>query len=385
MTRASLVLKGLTRHKLRATLLVVSIASAFLLFGTLFAVKGLLSGEGVSGPAGLLLVSNRVSFTQPLPISYVNKIAALPEVATVSYQTLIAGYYREPKNPLLMLAVDPGTFFAAKSDLVVSDAAAKRFFSERRGVLVGAALLKSQGWHVGDHITVKTGRALQAVGPDTWDFRIVGSFDGRKAHAETRFLLLQYEYLNQARALAKDTVGTILVRGRNTSQTDRLAKRIDDQFQNSASETSTVTEDAFGRAFIKQLGDIALIVTLVVGAAFVSIAMIVGNTMMMSIRERTREIAILKVLGFTPASVMRLILAETALLSFLGGLLGLLLASGVVAGLRAAPGGSFANLHLSGGTVSRGVALMLVLAVLTGALPAAMAMRMSIVRAFGRL
>ena len=140
-------------------------------------------------------------------------------------------------------------------------------------------------------------------------------------------MLIQYDYFNEARSYQKDLIGWIALRTASPEINDKVAKTIDATFANSPDETTTDTEKAFTRAFAAQFGNIALIVGLVVGAAFVTILMIVGNTMAMTIRERTREIGVLKTLGFSGARILRMVLGESILLALIGGVPGLALAA----------------------------------------------------------
>src|SRR5262249_56779100 len=156
---------------------------------------------------------------------------------------------------------------------------------------------------------------------------VVGIFGKRKPQVGTNVMLFQYAYFNEARSFGQDTIGWLVLRTTSPSINDQVAKGIDTMFANSSYETSTDTEKAFNKAFVAQLGDIALIVTLVVGAAFITILMIVGNTMMMVVRERAREIGVLKTLGFSSARVLHLVLGETVLLALLGGIPGLAVAA----------------------------------------------------------
>jgi putative ABC transport system permease protein len=165
---------------------------------------------------------------------------------------------------------------------------------------------------------------------------------------------------------------------------DRVAKTIDAMFANSSYETSTDTEKAFNKAFVAQLGNIALIVTLVTGAAFVTILMIIGNTMMMMVRERAREIGVLKTLGFPSARVLRMVLGETLLLALIGGIPGLAIAALVITSLRQSLINFVPGMTLSPFIMLVGIGLMVVLALATGLMPAINAWRLKIADAMGR-
>jgi putative ABC transport system permease protein len=168
------------------------------------------------------------------------------------------------------------------------------------------------------------------------------------------------------------------------SVNEQVAKAIDQMFANSSAETATDTEKAFNKAFAAQFGNIALIVTLVVGAAFVTILMIVGNTMALTIRERTREIGVLKTLGFSGGRILTLVLGESVLLALLGGLPGLALAALATMALRNSLANVVPAFAVTPGIALLGVALMVALGLVTGIIPAVNAMRLKIAAALGR-
>jgi putative ABC transport system permease protein len=194
----------------------------------------------------------------------------------------------------------------------------------------------------------------------------------------------QYDYFDETRSFGKDTIGWLVLQTANPADNDRVAKAIDAMFVNSTAETSTDTEKAFNKAFTAQFGNIALIVFLVVGAAFVTILMIVGNTMALSIRERTREIGVLKTLGFSGPRIFAMVLGESVLLALLGGIPGLALAWAATAALRPSISNFLPGFALNSAIAIEGVILMLTLGVVTGFIPGLNAFRLRIAAALGR-
>src|SRR5262249_18344937 len=218
----------------------------------------------------------------------------------------------------------------------------------------------------------------------TWDFTIVGTFEGRTSDDNTDMMLFQYAYFDETRSFTRDTVGWIILQTTSPEVNEKVAHAIDGMFANSGTETSTDTEQAFTKAFAAQFGNIALIVELVVGAAFVTILMIVGNTMALTIRERTREIGVLKTLGFTGPRILALVLGESVLLALLGGIPGIALAALAAMALRNSMANFLPGFSVTPAVALIGVALMIGLGIVTGIIPALNAMRLKIATALGR-
>jgi putative ABC transport system permease protein len=380
-----LIRKNLFRKKLRAGLMIVSIAVAFAIFGVLGSFeRAFYAGQEIA-QADRLVVVNKINFTQPLPIAYFNRVRSVEGVQQVAHLNWFGGYYQDPKNFLIVFAVEPETYLdIVSTNINVAPEARQIFLRERTAALVGENMAKKWGWKVGDHVPISSNIFSQKNGSHTWDFTIAGIFTKRVEQLDTNFMVFPYAYFDETRSFGKDMIGWLTLRTTSASANDRVAKAIDAMFANSPYETATDTEKAFNKAFVAQLGNIALIVGLVVGAAFATILMIVGNTMVMTVRERTREIGVLKTLGFSGQRILRLVLGESVLLSLIGGLIGTGIAALGIMNLRESLMQFVPGMVLSPGIVLLAVALMLALGVLTGLVPAVNAMRLKIVTALGR-
>jgi putative ABC transport system permease protein len=380
-----LIRKNLFRKRLRAILMIVSILVAFAIFGVLASFERAFNAGEDRAQADRLVVVNRINFTLPLPIAYYNRVAAVDGVKDVSHLNWFGGYYQDPKNFMIVFAVEPESYLRLHdNDFVFSPEARAAFVRERTGALVGERMMAKWGWKVGDRIPINSNIFSQKNGSHTWDLTIVGTFAGRTPQNDSNLMVLQYDYFNETRSFQKDLIGWLVLRTTSAAVNDKVVKTIDQMFANSDYETATDTEKAFNKAFAAQLGNIALIVGLVVSAAFVTILMIVGNTMVMTVRERTREIAVLKTLGFSGRRILGQVLGESVLLALIGGLPGLAIAFLVIASMRESLMQFVPTLTLPADIAAAAIGLMLALGLLTGLIPALNAMRLKIAAALGR-
>jgi putative ABC transport system permease protein len=385
MNDFELVRKNLFRRKLRAILMIVSILIAFMIFGVLAGFYRAFTAGEDRAAADRLITVNKINFTQPMPIAYFNRIRAVDGVRQVTFANWFGGYYQEPKNFVMALAIEPATYFDVyRSEFDVPPDQLQAFIRDRSSALVGEKLANKWGWKVGDRVPMQSNIFSQKSGGHVWDFTIAGIVKGKAEQVDTNFFLFQYNYFDETRSFGKDTIGWLILQTNAPENNDRVAKAIDAMFANSTAETSTDTEKAFGKAFAAQFGNIALIVSLVVGAAFVTILMIVGNTMALSIRERTREIGVLKTLGFSGPRILTMVLGESVLLALLGGLPGLGVAALIAYGLRNSLTNIAPAFAVSPVIVMQGVAMMVALGLITGMIPAVNAMRLKIAAALGR-
>lgn len=376
-----LIWAALFRRKLRTFLTLVSIVTAFLLFGLLDAVRVGFdqAGQSANG-AQRLQTGAKLSFIQLLPMSLGARIGQIDGVKDTTFANWFGGAYQKPENQVFSFAVAPN-YLDIYPEMEVSAEHRKAFAETKDGALVGEGLARRFGWKVGDQVPMQSTIFPDRNGSQNWPFKIVGVIhvaDKKTGGWFDQMFLLNWKYFDDTTPWNQGKVGWYVTRVADVNQADRVAKAIDAISANSDHETRTLTEQAATAAWMKQLADINLIVTSIMGAVFFTLLLLAGNTMMQAVRERTSEIAVLKTLGFSGASVLAMVLAEAVLLLCIGGCIGLGLASVVGPAVGAASNGAL-NLPAAGAASwAVGVALMLLFGLLVGALPALDAMRLNI-------
>ena len=279
-------------------------------------------------------------------------------------------------------AVSPN-YLDVYPEIKLSPQQRKAFDETRTGVVIGPLLAKKYGWKVGDKIPLQSAIFPQKNGDKTWQFDIVGIYrvgEGA-ANGMDQLFLLHWKYFDEANLYARHEMGWYIDRLANPNDADRVAKASDASSANSDHETKSQTEQAFSASFAKQLGDIGLIVSAIMGAVFFTLVLLTGNTMAQAVRERTSELAVLKTLGFSSRSVLGMVLAESVLLLVLGGTIGLGIAALLAPGGSKGSGGMVNLPPVGASSWALGVGLMVLIGLLVGALPAMRAMRLNIVDA----
>ncbi|MGB5352854.1 MAG: ABC transporter permease [Woeseia sp.] len=379
-----LIWKNAWRKKVRTSLTILSVLVAFLLFALLNAIGyAFRSGEDASA-ADRLVVLNKISLINPLPISYEARIASTPGVAMVTHASWFGGYYQDPRNQFAQFPVDAKDYFAMYPELVIAPEQLDAFAKNRIGAVVGRELAEKFGWKVGDRIPILSTIWPQADGDRNWEFELEGIFRSDDPRGSSAFMLFNYDYFEEARGFGKGTAGWYILRIAPGANPAEVANAIDEQFANSPSETETSTEAAFAASFAKQFGNIALIVQLILGAVFFTLLLVAGNTMSQSVRERIPELAVLKTVGFRDTAVLGIVLSESILIIMIGGLLGLGIGWLLVQGAAQAMGASLPGVYLAPEAMLVAVAIMIGAGILAGLFPALKAMRLSIVDALAR-
>jgi putative ABC transport system permease protein len=379
-----LIWKNAWRKKIRTLLTILSVFVAFLLFALLSAVGYAFKGGVDLADAERLIVIDKISLINPLPYSYMSRIAATAGVDSVTHASWFGGYYQEPRNQFAQFPVDPESYMSMYPEFRMPPEQLDAWKQNRVGAVVGRELADAYGWKVGDRIPINATIWTRRDGERTWEFDIEGIFESDDARGNTALLLFHYDYFDEARTFGQGTVGWYILRVARGADPVQVANAIDAQFANSPSETETSTEAAFAQSFAKQFGNIALIVTLILGAVFFTLLLVSGNTMSQSVRERIAELAVLKTLGFGDRSVLGIVLSESVLIMSIGGLVGLGVGWILVQGVAEQFGAFLPGVYLSPTAIAAGIATMIAAGVLSGIFPAIKAMRLSIIDALAR-
>ena len=377
-----LVWKSLWRKKTRTLLTVLSVFVAFLLFGLLNALNQAFTGGADLANASRLVVIDKISLINSLPSGYLGKIQAIPGVESVANVNWFGGYYQEKRNEFPQFPVNPDRYLDMYPELTIPDEQRQRWARTRDSVVVGKDLVERFGWKVGDRVPIHSSIWTNKSGSQVWDFEVAGIFDNEDPRGNSTLMLLHYDYFEEGRAFGNGTMGWFVVRVTEGADPAAVADAIDMQFANSPNETKTSTEAAFAESFVKQFGDIGLIVSLILGAVFFTILLVAGNTMAQSVRERISELAVLKTLGFQDRGVMGIVLAESMMVMAVGGLAGLGLAVFLINGM--ASNLPLPGVYLTPQAILRGLGFIVAAGVLAGIFPALRAMRLTIVDALSR-
>ena len=374
-----IILANLGRKKFRTVLTVGSFTVALFLFGLLVVIDIALSqGADVAG-ADRLIVLNRVSLIQPLPISYQERIRQIDGVDEVTFFVWFGGVYQDQRNFFPNFAVDIETARAVYPEYKLPDEHWNAFVADRQGCIVGRDLSKRFGWKLGDRIPLEG-----TIWRGTWEFNIHGIYDLEGLNVISNELWFQYDYLEEQRPFFKGTVGWYGVRIAPGADAVRISKEIDDRFVNSPWETKTDTEKAFLAGWANQIGNIRLLLVSVGSVVFITLLLVTGNTMAMSVRERIGELAVMKTVGFTDHGTLNLVMAESTVLATVGGALGLVLAK--LFTLRGDPtGGLLGIYYLPYSKMVVGLVFAIGLGLVAGLIPGLNAMRLRIVDALRRV
>jgi putative ABC transport system permease protein len=317
MTLTRFVTKNAFRNKRRSTLTVLSIAFSLLLLTLMMTIwRSFYLDQGSAESAQRLVVRHRVSLTFNLPGYYREKIRAIPGVVAVVPVSWFGGIYKDqkPENFFARFSTDPDEFFKVFRDITMPEDQIKAWQRDRQGVIVDDYLANKYGWKIGDRITLQGD--IYPVNPE---LNIRGIFH---SNPDNKSIYFNAKYVEESVDFFKGRAGTFSILAASPSDVSTIASTVDDMFRNSPQPTKTESEKAFGLEFVAMMGNVKAFILSICSAVVFATLLVSANTMAMSIRERTREVAVLKTLGFTKRGVLGLFVSEAVALSLGGGVIG---------------------------------------------------------------
>jgi len=375
-----LIVKNCWRNRRRTTLTIVSIGASMCLLGVLVAVyHALYLSDATPDQALRLVTRNRVSLTLPIPLFYQQRIQQIPGVKQTMTSQWFNGVYkdaRDPKNFFARFGIEPAKLFSIYSELKIPEDQKQAFLRDRTGTVIGRDLANKFNFHIGDRITL-----IGDIYPGNLELTVRGIFDSPR---KSEMLYFDWAYVREGLPESrKGEVGTFVILCDNAAIVPRVAQTVDDGFHNSPVQTRSETEQAFLLSFVSMLGNVKMFLVSICAAVMFTILLVSGNTMAMSVRERVREVGVLKTLGFTGGNILFIILCEACAISIAGGAIGFLLSTFLTTGVQKSPAGMFLppiqRFDPSVASVCIGVAL--VIGLVSSFIPAWNASRTNIVEA----
>jgi putative ABC transport system permease protein len=397
MNVLSLILVNLGRNKRRTVLTMLSVMVALFLFCALRGVLDTLDASIRVGSESRLVTRNRISLIFPLPLSYRERLAAIPGVKSVSYANWFGG--RDPVDPgnfYAQFAIDAPTYlpmYASDVEIIAADAPQVQlpvpagvdpklaaFMSERDACVVGERLFQRMKWKLGQKVPVSG-----TIFPGTWEFTIRAVYHARNPAFGEESMLFHWKYLSERGMGGQGIVGWYVLELSDPAQAGAVTKAVDALYQNSAAPTRTETERAFQAGFVSMYGNVPFLIGVIGLAVVFAILLVAANTMMMAARERTTAVGVMKTLGFQNTTIFQIVLAEAGFITLGGGLAGALLAKWSIESSGFNAGGLLPPMTVSWATVATGIAIAVLMGATSGFVPAWQAARLRIVDALRRV
>ena len=383
MKFARIVWANLVRKKIRLLLTIGSFAVALFLFVFLAVVRDAFNrGADVAG-ADRLVVINRTSIINPIPLKYRDQILRIPGVKVITHDNWFGGTYIEEKNFFPQFVIDPENQRQVYPEFIVPDDQWNNFVKDRQGAIAGAQTAERFHWKVGDRIPITT--SLYGGG-GSWEFNLEGIYHGKRPQDDETQFWFQWDYFEERVPQSfKGQIGWYVLRVDNPDDSPRIAKTIDAEFANSPNETKTETESAWAAGWVKQFGNIQTLILSIGTVVFFTLLLVTGNTMAISVRERTSELAVFKAIGYSDLSILFFVLSEALAIAIIGGAFGILLAVLAIPSLGKALSGLLPSIVLAPPMLLFGIAVAILTGILSGLLPGLGAMRLRVVNALRRV
>jgi putative ABC transport system permease protein len=377
-----LIFKNSLRHKLRSFLTILGIAIAVIAFGVLRTVVTAWYAGVEASSANRLITRQAVSFIFPLPLAYKEKIEKIDGVEEVTFANWFAGVYIDKNQFFARLAVDADNYFDVYPEFVLSKSQLEAFKKERNACVIGADIAKQYKLKIGDPMTIDGD-----IFPGRWDFVIRGIYQPRDKTTDATQMLFHWDYVNermkQEMPGRANQVGWYIEKIADPNKAGEISHNIDALFKNSTSETKSESERAFQQGFLQSTSAIITAMNVISFVIIGIIMLVLGNTMIMAARERTREYAVMKTLGFSAKHIIGLIMGESLFISFLGGVVGLLMTFPLIQGIsQIIPKGFFPIFQLEPVTVVLACIAALLIGIASSVFPIHRALNTKIVDGF---
>jgi putative ABC transport system permease protein len=390
------IFRNMRRNPLRSALTVGS--TGICLFLMMILVSFFDMNEDVAAGARVL---NRVAtlnangFAGIVPIGRVKEVAALDGVKAATPFSWYGGKYKDEVFPFAQFCVDPETVFQVMDEFTIPADQLKGFQEYKDGCVIGRKLAEDKKLQVGDPLSLK-GDAY----PVDLNLIVRGIYDG-PADRDLRMCMIRYDAFDEAfkKATSSSTAqragtmrtsgnaGMIFAKCKNAGAMASVCKAIDDMYRNSDYPTRTQTEEAFGKMFSEMMGDLHRMMYWIAGAVVVSLLCVAGNAMAMSMRERTREVAVLKAIGYEKGPILFIVLTESILVAGAGGVLGALGCKALcdVVDVSKFTAGFLPFFYIPWSVALQGLAISLLVGFASGFLPAMRAANLSVIDGLRRV
>jgi len=331
------------------------------------------------------MTNHKISITRSLPVNYQQKIAIIEGVEQVSYASWFGGYFQNEINQLAMTAVEHQSYFALFDEYLLTEEEYLQWKNTRTGIIIGEDLAEKFSWQIGDNIPLSSSLWMNNEGSFSWQFVVSAIYKTQDSSVDRSRVFFQHAYFDEGRAYAANMVSWLSVGVKKNANMDEIAQAIDGKFANSNGATRTMTEQVFLKEQAQQFVDMAMIIKVVLTAVFFTLLLIVCNTMLQTHRERLNESAIMKAIGFSSMSLIRLIYLETLFLLLLGALLGSLLSSVLINQIKQEFNDFLPGIAIEPSHYLHTFVLVILVAVICSFIPAISISRLSISKNLGAI
>jgi len=326
MNRLSFIWKNVRRKPIRFTLTCLSTLIAFYLFTILSGIDtALTSSVSASNPLRLM-TSHKISLTNSLPVKYLNQINTVEQVDMITYASWFGGFYQNEKNQLAQIAVDSNQYFDIYSEYIIEKDRLSAWKNNRTGLIIGPSVANKYGWNVGDKVPIQSSIWMNNDNSFVWEFEISGIYKTNKVSTDSNQIFFHHKYFDEYRGYMRYATAWFSTKLKAGADINTVASNIDKLFANSPAETRTISEQIFMKERAQQLLDMSKLLKLVLTSVFFTLLLITTNTILLSIRERMNEIAMMKALGFSSGNLVLNTFLESIVIFTIGGVTGTILA-----------------------------------------------------------